>query len=176
FIVIALFILSAGGAFAYQYYTNRPQAVWNRYTASAADKVYQVNYDLTYQTKSDSAPVSAELKGTSYSNAADSQNTQASHDFTVSFKSGTTGFSQDLEVLVLNKVLYINTAKIPQLKDFLGSTQPDWVKIDYDELKDYLRQSGKQIGPDPFASATGTQTDFVKASALSGIIKPGQNP
>ena len=150
-VVIAVLILLAGGAYAYySLVLANPVKIWQKFSQSGAQLPYQTAFDFSYSnpgqvTSGTTSPISFQFKdikvefnGSGYINAQNKDNPESSSKIQYTFGSGNTSFSTGLEYILQNKILYLNVGNNPILdlisQEANNGQKIDWIKIDLNQL------------------------------------------
>jgi hypothetical protein len=150
-IAVAVLFLLAGGAYAYfNLVLANPVKIWQKFTQSGQQTVYQTKFDFTYsdpgQAQSSTSSlfsyqfkdIKVEFSGSDYINAQNANNPESNSNIQYTFSSGNTSFSTGLSYILQNKVLYLNVGQNPILDMISQSANNgqkiDWIKIDLNEL------------------------------------------
>ena len=150
-ILAVLLLLSIGGvAFGYyQYIYTTPEKVLAKFFAGYANsktETVKTNVLLSYSDKNATGDATAPQEFTlglntdGYFDNRDAKNTKADANVKLSFKSGGTEGSMQLQYMNFAKVYFINMANIPQLKGMFGDKEVSWIKFDLEELEKYARE------------------------------------
>jgi len=148
-LVVVILLALAGGAYAYYVKIyNTPQRVWNGYLKAQRDTVLKADYTVAYNFKvpeASSSDASVGLNGSTYMDLTDPSNPKMSNNLNFNFKYDPMSVSFSVNYLVLNKILYFDVSKIPQIKALFGQDDLTWLKIDYNELAKYAKEQGMAL-------------------------------
>jgi len=151
-IAIAVFILLAGGAYAYYgaIFSN-PVKIWQKFSQSAQQTTYQTKFTFSYSdpgqySSATNSLISLQLKdikltlnGSVYVNAKNKGNPESDSKIQYTFGSGNTSFTTGFEYMLQNKILYFNVGDNPILdlisQEANGGKKIDWIKIDLNQLE-----------------------------------------
>jgi hypothetical protein len=157
--LIAVVILAAAGS-AYAAYSKgytlvgtsfvSPQQAFDKFLSKGFGKIYKNSFAVSYMDKGtmdSSSSLGFSLKdiklnvdGSVYINASNASAPLSSSNIKYTFGTGSTSFSAGLEYRFINNDIYFNVGDIPFISGAIGQISqsgknPDWVKINLDELK-----------------------------------------
>lgn len=154
FIIVVIFLLLGGGAYGYYtyIYSPKPATIWERFLSNKKDPVFKNNFTVAYADNgvatatSTPQPISVSFGGNSSINVTDANNPQTKGNFNFGFQMGAANFNLQLAYLILNKTIYIDIGQIPQIKSLLPGQDLEWLKIDTQELQNYVNEHKSDLG------------------------------
>ncbi len=155
-LIAAVIIIASGSAYGYYAYAYMtPAKALQNLTAvkSSYPKTVQDAYSFSYTDNSlPGENLSASVNGTSSVDSSSAANLKVSNNAQVNV--GAYGFSYNIPVdeLIIGNAFYINLGKIDQLKPFLAGQNIEWVKLDLNQLQQYIGQQSAS-GANKFSQA-----------------------
>jgi hypothetical protein len=177
-ISILLVLGLAGGAYAYYVKVyNTADRVWSKALSAPKEAVfkssYSLNYDFKPQGASSSTPVGFGVSGTGYFDLQNPKDPKLSANVSITAKADPISFNFNLGYLVLNKILYLDVSKIPELKGFLGREDLAWIKFDLAEIQKSAGQStSTAVYQNPFNPSAALSAETLAKWAK--VVKPGK--
>lgn len=154
--ILILLGLGAGGWYAYaNYFSAKPQKVWNKYLLSKSESIYKTNFAFKYSDAgfnqspdlgmTDVGPFSLTLSGNTYANNSNPALPEASADIQFAFQTSQGSSSQisitkKIGFKILKKALFVDLSDFPEIGQVEGKPVK-WVKLDFEAAKQFASSS-----------------------------------